>query len=1212
MMKQAEQSSTVFLRCRTAVLFAALLALPWLSKAAEFNRAALLTTAGSVVDVDGEDYAYLLWQPGDALATLGNSYGIYVKEGTPDAPGAFTLLGRTTLQTSHQTTLSLLRLGHLVDAHGAMLAPRVDALFREAIVQPGAEPVLRPGGPAVGPGEPDLDTAEKLQYLIRASINTPDSLRQLFFFGRTHPGVMMTLGHGYAVPMPHDVSTFEIRLLSSSGSPLRVVGRITLDVNDIPQLPPPGPPVQVFHSTRLGHAMTSAKDHLVARMRWSMDDTLRRELPAANGYDIFRVPEANAVALDFTGPIGPPTAGMLAAVEAGHAVHVNQLPIFASPLLSPAEAADPLDNETFHYADDNDLAGGGDPFQDGDSFYYFIAARDISGRPGAISPGTLFVVSHRLPPLPPDRVEVRNHYIAPDFDAGESVEDALQHLEVVITQHPDFPEINGAPDPRQISEYHVYRWASPRAYLTEGGNPATNHVGTVAHVPGEKFAVFLDDGPLAPKSPDDYGRTWYYTVRAVDSASVTANWSAHSGPAFGVIRDRRSHAGPDATEIIAMQTTVNASFPDREFDLFFDELGLTQPPPPGFGFFVQIERQDPGVTDWRVQIVEQATNAVRDTRQGSFPAGQNMVRVYFEEPLADNLVAFVAGRALPGDFGSTASGLVPQQPIIDPNKVWVLPFLLETELIPVPTDPAAPWNFHLVTEPDGIIVPVTGTLNLPPDTYSWRIYRRVRPGGEPDLVASGYGEPLPPSVDWKDENPPMQPGLTVCYYVQTFDPHGNASAMERIGECLTTQKLSADIPTPIIISAESLGADPDGNRRVMLSWFSELVNVDRFEIAVSNATANHPGARSEFMGPISDFGLFFMLDENRISFFRRYQTVRASALSTTGRFDLEITLNPEETYFFVVRAVGVGQPDVDDDTPPGQYTRAASEWTDVVQVVWSEPDPGPAGPVIPWPARPLPPILNTQVAVDQFAPGTGPFHATRLIWPVGEGGGDGGGDGDRRPGDGDGETSADLLPGVGIFLGLIPGGNLDITYDTEQLGDNARLTPIATFNNVGNLNLTNHLFRPMGNTGAWFPTTTPGIFPFVVYRHQLPSARFPQAVPNLLQVSPQIDRINTTPAGANSFVLRDPYIVPVSLNMVPVPVSGTFDVDDPQEVNAGLNLVSMVPSGQLPAYLGNSTSGLYWVDHMPVIEGATYRYLIVQFSANGEIRRVIPTNPVEF
>ncbi|MCC5789737.1 MAG: hypothetical protein JJT75_08880, partial [Opitutales bacterium] len=962
------------------------------SLAGEFNREALVTSVGQIVEVDGEDYAYLLWQPGDPQSALANDYGVYVKEGQPEDSGDFTLLGRTTLQSSHQTTLSLLRLGHLVDAHGSLLGPRVDALFREAIAQPGAEPVLRPEGPTVGPGEPDLDIAEKLQYLIWAAINRPDSLNQLFFFGRTHPGVMMTLGHAYTVPMPYPVSTFEIRLLNPAGVPIRVVGRVTLDVNNPPQLPPPGPPVQVLHNTQIGHAVTSAKDHLVARMRWSMDDDLRRELPAANGYDIFRIPEATADSLGFTGSTGPATGDLLAAVEAGQAHQVNRLPIYASPLLSEVQAANLDDRDTFHYADDNDLAGGGDPFQDGDRFYYYVAARDVSGRPGAISPGTLFVISHRLPPLPPDNIEVRNHYTAPDYANGETLEDALQHLEVVITQHPDFPEINGSPDPRQISAYHIYRWESPRDYLSEGGNPATNLVGTVPHVVGEKFAVFVDDGPGAPESPADFGRTWYYTVRAVDSASVTPNWSAHSGPAFGVIRDRRSPEGPDNAEIFATQTTVEATFPDREFEMYFDELGLTEQPPHGIGFSVQITREDSGVTDWRVEILE-SSGDVREIRQGVFPSGQNMIREYFAEPLADSLQARVSGRALPGDFGSTVTGNVPVQSLSDPDKVWVLPFELETQLVPVPTDPTSPWNFHLVTQPDGGIVPVTGSLDFPPDTYSWRIYRRVRPGGEPDLVASGHGEPLPPSVDWQDDNPPLQPGMTVCYYVQIFDMHGNASSMQRIGECLTMQKPAGQLPTPVIISAESLEADLDGNPRVRLSWFSERVNVERFELAISTGSGNSPEAQGEHFGPIANTGVFFPVGDGEIASYRRYQTIRAVALSEDGRFEVELTLLPDQAYSFAVRAVGPGEPDLDPDSTPSPLTRAASPWTDVVSVTWQEPDPTP-GSVIPWPARPLPPLLNPSVPVAGFPAGTGPYHATRLYWAVGDGGGDGDGDGD--------------------------------------------------------------------------------------------------------------------------------------------------------------------------------------------------------------------------
>ena len=57
-------------------LLAGTLLCPLLLGAAEFNRSALLTTVARVVDVDGENYAYVLWQPGDALSTIGNHYGV--------------------------------------------------------------------------------------------------------------------------------------------------------------------------------------------------------------------------------------------------------------------------------------------------------------------------------------------------------------------------------------------------------------------------------------------------------------------------------------------------------------------------------------------------------------------------------------------------------------------------------------------------------------------------------------------------------------------------------------------------------------------------------------------------------------------------------------------------------------------------------------------------------------------------------------------------------------------------------------------------------------------------------------------------------------------------------------------------------------------------------------------------------------------------------
>jgi hypothetical protein len=48
-----------------------------------------------------------------------------------------------------------------------------------------------------------------------------------------------------------------------------------------------------------------------------------------------------------------------------------------------------------------------------------------------------------------------------------------------------------------------------------------------------------------------------------------------------------------------------------------------------------------------------------------------------------------------------------------------------------------------------------------------------------------------------------------------------------------------------------------------------------------------------------------------------------------------------------------------------------------------------------------------------------------------------------------------------------------------------------------------------------------------------------------------------------------------------------------------------------PEYLRDATGIILLKDRLPVIAGAKYRHIIVCFSADGEISRVIPLTPVQ-
>jgi hypothetical protein len=54
-----------------------------------------------------------------------------------------------------------------------------------------------------------------------------------------------------------------------------------------------------------------------------------------------------------------------------------------------------------------------------------------------------------------------------------------------------------------------------------------------------------------------------------------------------------------------------------------------------------------------------------------------------------------------------------------------------------------------------------------------------------------------------------------------------------------------------------------------------------------------------------------------------------------------------------------------------------------------------------------------------------------------------------------------------------------------------------------------------------------------------------------------------------------------------------------------------MPDSTRPHYADDANNYIFVLDRMPVIRGAKYQYLIVRFDKRGEIRDVIPVNPVQ-
>jgi len=1116
------------------------------------NADYMVYSVGKTFTIGGETWAYLLWQPGDASTTLGRRFAVYRKDGDIASPNPYARLGIQTVQTSPAATKALLILGAKFDHTPNVVPGQINALYADATNQP--DEVL-PNPPTV----PDNLIASQLNTMLQIAEADGKVLDRLMFLGRAHPGVMMCLGHGFAIKVANNsLHTYEVREIDAGDNDLRVLGRVTLDAAAPVVLTAPGRPYGVQHpipepSTQL---VASPKDHLACRFRWGVPDDLRRLIPQTFGYNLYRVKESVATNLGWD-LAAPDIADLedLVALSSGpdpDAKRVNALPVLPPSLLTEAQASDPADHETFFTHDDNEPPDN--RFVDGQTFYYYAAALDIAGHPGTASLGTRLSYCDRLPPPVPSIESIRNIFTNPNTDAELAGLKGTQHFRVRIEQLPETPAKDAA------SRYYIYRWTYAQQWITDGGNPATNLVGSVVHVPGEKFVDWNDTSPGAPKiTPTDqswFNKTVWYTVRAEDNTACSPkNLSGHSPPIFGVLRDRVGPGRPTGI-LQRCRAIVNISN-SRPRGVFKREVGLDDD---AVGFLVEVTRTDPLIQSFDVRVVfdnglAPPTTLFATTR---FFSTANVQLVHVPIPDVPSQEIQVRSRTQTNQV-SPWSARSTGDAVETSAYINIYPF--QTSLLarysPTSGVPETPPE-HEVDGPNGTIVGPNGTLTLPAGTREWRVYRKVGPEGEYQLIARGAGDSLPANVNWSDEAPPTVNGTIVCYYGQVFDEHGNSGPLTRIG-CV--KMITGKLPVPMLSPVELLASSGD-QAQIKLKWFGDPVGVERFEIWCAADGSPDPGLVGAKISPkLGNADGLVISDEAVGLSFTAYQSPSIpGGFGSGAKFDLTLLVPANKLLHFAVRAVGSGD----------FATRPSGGFSNVVSGLWQEPA-APGQPVVPWPARPLPVINDLSFDIDDYLPGEGPFYAQPL--QVGYGG------------------SATIM--VGKFK----------TYTSPDGAQTAFITKTTPPEDLF------FKFRKQGVADLPDPAQLEPILPFVVYRHQVPSTLFPAAVPNLTQVSPLIDRIAYR-TEASFYDVRDPFFLyPLSQNNsfgTEVPVSGIFQRDP-----ASFTTQPWASVTTRPRYLGTCDGLILWVDHQPVTKGASYQYLLVHFTKRGEIERVIPTNTVD-
>lgn len=1130
----------------------------------------LIYTVGKVFPSGATHHAYVLWQPGDPSHTFGKQFAIYRKDGTSTSASPYVKLGQTKLQTGPHAIQALLKLGGQFDNNAGSVADRINTLYAEATAQPGTQPAP--------PAEPGIDEAEKLAYLLNIAATDVKILERIFFLGRAHPGVYMALGHGFSIKVdPASLQTYEVREVDAGGADLRVVGRVTLDAANPTALVRTSRPFEIFHAPKAAmQEVASARDHLVTRLRWGMPDPLRRLFPHTFGFNLYRVRQAVAIANGWDNPVNFPDPAVLenmVTASIGNlnpdAKRINVLPIIATALMTEAEAADiATDSETFFLHDDNDPPDN--PFANGDTFYYFAAARDIAGHPGPISAGTMVTICDRLPPVVPMIESIRNIFTSPAITDLAQLK-SNQHFRIRIRQTPDLPASDAA------ARYLIYRWDHHTQHLTDGGNPATNLVATVAHVLGEQYVDWDDSGAgapvITPADGSEFGKTHWYTIRAEDNAACNPkNLSGHSPPAFGVLRDRVGPSRPSGM-VTRCRYHPCVHCPDQPTAVPKSSLGL---PDDYQGFVVRYTRQTKLIHSLDLEIID--TNSTvqpllfKTSRFFSVPDVLDVLVPIDVPPDAEYLIRSRA---------HSTSGLVSswiecnyQNLQRTPTHVIVFPIILNVleRCNPVSDPDGGTPPPHDVDGPDGGIIGPLITLTVPIGTKEYRIYRRVGHDGAFELIDRGSGDeipsPLPGDINHTDIAPPTAGDTECCYFGQVFDENGNGGPRTKLG-CITIK--SGDLGTPMLADPELL-VETGGEAQLSLSWFCDPLGVDRFEIWCASDSAADPGVTSTKIGDKLDTleGAIISSDTGSLAFCG-YQTQALGGGFGNGSAEFKVTLTvpASQTLTFAVRAVGKG---VYQEPAVSENARPVGPFSNTVSSTWQAP-PVPGQPVIPWPALAVPNVAEVELEVANYQKGEGPFYA--LPRPVG------------------GDHSAAIL--MGIFPSLT---QAELPYEAILPGGTDPLSVLFSFRRQNIHPIPADQIEPVA--------------PFVVYRHQLPNAAHPDAVPNLVQVSPLIDRIAFR-NNSGTIRLRDKFFRFITYERAVsddqpgynIPIGGTFGRD--------LSKTTIGPPSQAVGipYLANCNTMAFWVDPMPVVRGARYQYLIVHFTLRGEIDRVIPTNYVD-
>lgn len=868
----------------------------------------MVYTVGLVTETNGQHWAYLHWRSTALDLFEPRIWSVWRKNGQPNAPGDYQFVAVVRVQTSAAAIGGLMDRARLtLGEDPAAVRTALSELFEELVPQAG------------------LSDAELASAVIQGVATQPQFLGALQLAARTFPSLAMALGTAHAVPIPASGPvTFEIRHRPAPDAPDEaVLGRVTVDTSAPVILPAPST-VQVAPPD----PNRPATADLAIPLRWDTPVPLRRLSLAQHGFNVWRVTRSYAEANNWNN-VPPPAAALRGLAQPGGPVsRVNTAPVLPSRSLEAAEVA--TSDHTVVFVSDHASRFPGYPNavtvpQNGDQYYYFVTARDLLGRDGAVSPGVLGTFCSRLPPRVPKVLGVDN-----DFDFNGS---PAHHLRLRWAANP--PE-----EDKTTTGYAIYRWQSTAQLNALGGNPTANLVTIVPHTPDTNVFTYLDNGPGSPAAPADYAKTWWYTVRAIDNsggatpcaiAPFGGNLSGHSPPVPGVLRDRYGPTAPEGGLTIQCATPIVSA--NR------GPLGhvMAEPVSPTFiNVDVIVTRQnlDPNLAwvelDWGIGAAraplgrfEFEPGALQFTNRLTFAAAAQGIEIWVQGRAAT--LAGTVAESQQYFFTLPAPG-----PQTDTSVSVLAAVTYPTGLVDLASG-RRPCESHSPVPPEAEGTPDNGIeiSFLPPvDMRQYKLYFRVDEGPLTLLREDSGAFPTNTPIVNFWTSLPLFAG-EVCFFVQVFDRHGNPSPLKPLG-CIGLN-FKFPPPTPVLAPIRPVGTETNPAARIQ--WFSPRWGIASFQVLIQGLPLIPDGTVPNLVYQDSVWILGKV--------WRRYVTpdIR-EGFGSGSLFTLEIPLGSDDAQI-AVRVRG--------NTVAGGQTALSNR----EQFLWSPPDQY-VGPNVPWPTVSLP------------------------------------------------------------------------------------------------------------------------------------------------------------------------------------------------------------------------------------------------------------------